>query len=413
MPFMTYRQISDEQKKPLSYKIETAVMAIRSGYEVCRSKAAIAFSGGKDSTVLWHIMRENFPVEMRNTAVIFGNTGVEFPESLKFARDLGKEWGGDNFYESKPGTLERDELKYEAQKQVVECFAETGQLDRILKADGKLKTTHTLYRLCPLDMLERFYAEGLIWKKGTSKNYWWCVDQYGFPILGKNFSKLKARRINIDCFLKYSATSSEKTELQQYYDVLRKSKISQACCDILKKEPSEKIQKELRVDVIFKGLMAAESRTRKTNFATRGYLFKSSRKYLDTPFYHCNPLSLWTDDDVWEYIRRFDVPYSSLYDMEYTDADGKTCKIKRNGCFGCYTDYGRKNSHMYVLRQTHPELWKLVMSRGMAAEIAGLISSGGVSIKAKDYFRLAILQEKNLTDEVVARFICERPCAFD
>jgi len=56
-------------------------------------------------------------------------------------------------------------------------------------------------------------------------------------------------------------------------------KFSQACCDILKKEPSERLQVELDVDVIFKGLMAAESRPRQTNFVTRGYLFESHRDH--------------------------------------------------------------------------------------------------------------------------------------
>jgi 3'-phosphoadenosine 5'-phosphosulfate sulfotransferase (PAPS reductase)/FAD synthetase len=147
-------------------------------------------------------------------------------------------------------------------------------------------------------------------------------------------------------------------------------KFSQACCGFLKKEPSERLQAELDVDVIFKGLMAAESRTRQTNFATRGYLFQSHRDHLgEDPFWHCNPLSIWTDDDIWAYIKRFNVPYASLYDMGWTDRSGTYHKIKRNGCIGCGTDLLYPNNHMAMLRRTHPKQWETFMRRGMAAEI--------------------------------------------
>lgn len=38
-----------------------------------------------------------------------------------------------------------------------------------------------------------------------------------------------------------------------------------------------------------------------------------------------NPIIDWTDDDVWEFIRIFRIPYCGLYD------DG----LKRIGCIGC------------------------------------------------------------------------------
>lgn len=409
MGYMKFKELSIEQKKPLDYKIQKAVEAIKSGFEVCQSRAAIAFSGGKDSTVLWHLIRTHFPEQ--TPAIIFGNTGVEYPESLKFARQIGKEWGGDNFYEATPARVERDEYKYAAQVEILEWLIETGNIGKVLKADGKLKTTKSLERACPQHLKDKFYANGLVWKKGTIKSYWYCVDQYGYPILGKAASKLKARRINIDCFLKFSESASEKEELKAYYAVLRRTKISQACCDILKKEPSERIQAGIKIDVIFKGLMAAESHSRKINFCTRGYLFKSSRKYIDTPFYHCNPLSIWTDNDIWEYIRKYDVPYSPLYDLTYRDSKGNICKIPRNGCIGCFTDYGRKNSHMAVLRQTHQSRWEAVMKYGMAKEIVKLRTN-------KKYARPTIIDafaelDGGELDEQLTWALELRPCAFD
>lgn len=38
-----------------------------------------------------------------------------------------------------------------------------------------------------------------------------------------------------------------------------------------------------------------------------------------------NPIIDWTDDEVWEFIREYNVPYCKLYDEGYT----------RLGCIGC------------------------------------------------------------------------------
>lgn len=372
--YMTYAAIDAEQKKPLDYKIGKAVAAIKEGFLVSKHTAALAFSGGKDSTVLWDLIRRNFPEEGEKLHIIYGNTGVEYPESLRFAREIGEKWGGNRFHEVKPLKLEKDGLKYEAQCYVLKMIVEQGRLCEILKPDGKLKRTTILDELCPPELWEKFRKMNLVWRSGMPKSYFWCVDQYGWPLLGKAFSKLKAHRINIDCFLNYSESKSEKEDLKKYYDILRQVKISQACCDILKKEPSEQMQAQLDVDVIFKGLMAAESRTRKTNFATRGYLFESKRNHLPAgdSFWHCNPLSIWTDDDIWAYIRRFEVPYSQLYDLEWEDDWGEVHKIPRNGCMACGTDLLFKHNHLAALRHTHPRAWRVFMERGLADEIMKL-----------------------------------------
>ena len=144
--FMSFSEISAAQKMPLEYKIETAVKAIDEGFRASKSISSLAFSGGKDSTVLWHIMRTYFPA--KKYYIIFGNTGVEFPESLKFARKMGKEWGGEWFKEAQPEKLETNELKYAAQREVLHWLEDEGRLGEVLKADGKLKSTGILMKKC-------------------------------------------------------------------------------------------------------------------------------------------------------------------------------------------------------------------------------------------------------------------------
>jgi 3'-phosphoadenosine 5'-phosphosulfate sulfotransferase (PAPS reductase)/FAD synthetase len=400
---MNYNELAIEQNKDLDFKIKKAVEVTGEALKHCKHRPALAFSGGKDSTVLWHIIRTYYPEWTDRLAVIFGNTGVEYPESLNFARKLGKEWGGSNFFEAHPLPVEKDCLKYKAQCEVLEYLIKTDKIKEILKDDGKLKNTDAITEMCPPEMYERFKKQNLIWKKGTPKSYFYCVDQYGFPLLGKAFSKLGAHRINIDCFLRFSKTASVDIKLLAYYEILKKVKISQMCCKILKKEPSSAKQEELGVDVLFLGMMASESRRRMQTFLQNGYTHKMAETYFENgdPIYHCNPLEIWTDEDVWEYIKRFNVPYSPLYDVSWTDSQGEVHKIPRNGCMPCGTDLLFPNNHLSALRHTHPRAWKVFMSAGIAEQIRNLQ-------QAKRNGQLSIIDFYS-----VEKVMEIQPCAFD
>lgn len=397
----TFKEVAEEQKKPLDYKIQKAVEAIAEGFRLSKGAVGLAFSGGKDSTVLWHLVRTYFPDAAYH--IIFGNTTVEFPESIAFARKLGKEWSSDKvqFHEVLPEKLEEDGLKYEAQKEVLEWLILEGRIRKVLKEDGKLKSTRALEMAATPEMWEDFRKRGLVWEKGTMKSFVWCCDQYGYPILGKAASKLTARRINIDCFLRFSNSASEKPETLEYYELLRHVKTSNHCCSILKKEPSEKKQAELGIDVIMKGLMAEESHSRLLSFATRGYVFKSSRPHAPE-FYHVSPLGIWTDADIWRYIEKYNVPYSPLYDITYVNRKYEGCYIKRNGCVGCCTDIAFPDNHMSVLRQTHPKLWRHYMKSGLGEQLMKLE-------EYKNNGQMSMLLIADDADDAIDR----RPCAFD
>lgn len=399
---MKFTELPDYQAWPLEQKIDRSIEWIAKGFEVSKHSQAIAFSGGKDSTVLADMILRFFPDE--RPYCIFGNTGVEYPESLRFAREFGIARFGERFKEARPGKLERDGLKYTAQRETLEWLEREGRLSEVLKDDGKLKSTEALEDAATPEMWADFRARNLVWRKGTTMSYWWCVDQYGYPILGKSKCKLDAHRINIDCFLRYSQSASEKGELLEYYDLLKQVKISQHCCKLLKKEPSERIQAELDIDVIFKGLMADESRSRMVSFCTRGELFEGKhRDHLpeNDPFWHCNPLGIWTDDDIWAYIRLYDVPYSSLYERTWTDRSGNVKKVKRNGCFGCATGIAFADNQMAVLRQIEPRIWDRLMRGGMAEQLQNLRIA-----RANGQLSIMDLYDANSLIDI-------RPCVFD
>jgi 3'-phosphoadenosine 5'-phosphosulfate sulfotransferase (PAPS reductase)/FAD synthetase len=94
------------------------------------------------------------------------------------------------------------------------------------------------------------------------------------------------------------------------------------CCRELKNKPSTKYYKENKVDLVFTGLTAAESRNRWMFFRRMGpyYFFKQDK------YWKCHPVHNWTPDNIWDYIFKNDLRYNELYNIS---------GIKRCGCRWC------------------------------------------------------------------------------
>ena len=75
------------QKLPLQAKITMAEQRIREWYEHFDGNVCISFSGGKDSTVLTDLVHGMYP----DVPLVFANTGLEYPEIQKFARETLQE----------------------------------------------------------------------------------------------------------------------------------------------------------------------------------------------------------------------------------------------------------------------------------------------------------------------------------
>ncbi|MFZ3132708.1 MAG: phosphoadenosine phosphosulfate reductase family protein [Desulfosporosinus sp.] len=386
-----YSELQEMQSWELDKKIEKAKEIIRETFKR-GNKIALAFSGGKDSTALWHLIRETCPDEASKMIVIFGNTGVEYPESLKFARNLGREWGGDNFYETKLERLKVPRLKYEAQKEVWALIEARGDAQKYLNKKGRLLSTDKLNLAVTPEMWEDFRRRKLVWEAGIPVSFWFIAEQYGFPILGKDATKLDAPRININVFLKYSPEQSKGND--KYYSILRKFpdlRISHSCCNFIKEQPSQKLQKKLGCATLFRGLMASESRRRTFTFLDYGFLYTTADGYL-----YSNPLSIWSDNDVWDYIHKFNVPYAPLYDL--TDENGNKL-FERNGCYTCGTGLAYERNNIEILRKHYPQKWAALMKYGMAREMKTFACA------ISDDIKLNALECDWLLDM--------RPCAFD
>ena len=75
-------ELRQRQSLPLEAKIVLAQQRIREWYDAWDGNVYISFSGGKDSTVLLHLVRELYP----DVVAAFSDTGLEFPEIRKHVK---------------------------------------------------------------------------------------------------------------------------------------------------------------------------------------------------------------------------------------------------------------------------------------------------------------------------------------
>ena len=66
----------------LNQKIDVSICAIERFYNAMNGNVYVSFSGGKDSTVLLHLIRKIYP----DVVAVFADTGLEFPEIREFVK---------------------------------------------------------------------------------------------------------------------------------------------------------------------------------------------------------------------------------------------------------------------------------------------------------------------------------------
>lgn len=178
-------------------------------------------------------------------------------------------------------------------------------------------------------------------KDGETWTFKKVVDYYGYPV----FSKRVANAIRT---YQHALTPVTKQHSIDYinrnfkkYDKYKELCISDKCCDVLKKRPIQRKAKELGMDCAILGILASESRQREQDWLKNGCnsFYKKSGN-------QCRPLSFWTENDIYEYIKKYNVTISSLYDLGY----------ERNGCmycaFGAHLE--SKPNRFQKLQSTHP-----------------------------------------------------------
>ena len=80
------------------------------------------------------------------------------------------------------------------------------------------------------------------------------------------------------------------------------------CCDILKVEPTRRAVKEMKIDCWVTGLRCTEGRTR-TDF--------KEVEERDKGLIKLNPILIWKEREVWQYLALYAVPVNPLYKLGY------------------------------------------------------------------------------------------------
>lgn len=80
----TTELLKELQARPLWDKVQITQSRIIQWYNYWEGNVYVSFSGGKDSTVLLHLVRQLFP----DVPAVFSNTGLEYPEIQAFVKGI-------------------------------------------------------------------------------------------------------------------------------------------------------------------------------------------------------------------------------------------------------------------------------------------------------------------------------------
>lgn len=240
--------------QPYGWKLKHAKAVIKAALQ--RSEPpAVAWSGGGGSTVLLHLVRQTV-----DPLVLFANTRVEFPETVRFARRVAKEWELD-FHMSFP-------------------------------------------------------------KRGVT--FWTLAEEFGLPLLGKTWadatpevwrgmarSRARERDEAVGRMVLFPQAYDQITH--QRTEMAEAVKMSARCCYHLKDKPQTLLQRRLGVEVLFLGIQAEESQQRLHNYVDFGELYWAKK----TGLWKALPLCQWTDADLLRYEAEHNLPINPLYGMGY------------------------------------------------------------------------------------------------
>lgn len=212
--------------------------------------------------------------------------------------------------------------------------------------------------------VRQFALSNNVIKLKPKMNFKQVIEKYGYPVVSKQqsayiqeYRDTKSEKLR-DIRWNGNKWGMGKISKKWRYLVDSPFKISDKCCDIMKKNPAEQFEKETGLSPVI-ATMACESTQRRSNWLRYGCnAFDAKRKTS-------RPMSFWTEQDVLEYIKRYNIPYASVYGEIKEKEDGTlyTTGCYRTGCvfcaYGCHLE--KEPNRFQKLKQTHPKLHEYCM----------------------------------------------------
>lgn len=293
-----YWELKQKQSLPLPAKVRMSENRIREWINEFGSDGVyVSFSGGKDSTVLLHIVRSVDP----DIPAVFVDTGLEYPEIRQHVHRLREEWGN------------------------IEIVRPDMRFDEVVKTYGYP---------CPTKLI----AETI---EGAKRN---PNGSRMLRLRGEYGGRRDGRPSKYDC-------------PQWAYLLDAPFEVSAKCCDVMKKKPAKRYEKETG-RTPFIGTLATESASRHAAW------IKNGCNGFNSPTPSSRPLSFWTENDILQYIIENDLPYASVYGEIVKDANGySTTGVDRTGCmfclFGCHRE--KAPNRFQKMKETHPRQYDYCM----------------------------------------------------
>ena len=197
------------------------------------------------------------------------------------------------------------------------------------------------------------------------------INEKGYPIVSKSVSNcVRLARKNIEDGkdtlrvrqIRGLEKGSKFNKAKWEFLLDAPFKISDECCNVLKKKPFKKYEKETGKKPMM-ATMAAEGGVRKEAYLKTGCNAFNSGK--------SQPMGFWTEQDVLEYIFTRNLPIASVYGdiVEETDMLGnktyRTTGEQRTGCmfcmFGCHLE--KHPNRFERLKYTHPTQYRYCMEK--------------------------------------------------
>lgn len=369
----TMQELYQWQALPLNIKVLMTAERVRNWVdEFGEDGVYLSFSGGKDSTVLGHIIRE--VCGYKNIPFVFVDVPTQYPELKEFAKTF------DNLVILKPKISFADVCeKYGFPlfgKEIANCIDGARRYVKCLDSKNNSNTISTDRQTDRQTIPYACYMADLmgIDRRVNKSNADYQSLQMGVIPSG---SKRRLDRLN-GVLLDNNGEKSQFNMEKYKFTLDAPFDISDKCCDYLKKAPSLEYEKMTKRKPIL-ATMATESKVRTQKWLQEGC------NAFDCKRPHSKPMSFWTEQDVLLYIKENNLPICSVYGDVVVDYSAmgqcenqmsfadfgifdnerpllKTTGCKRTGCvlcgFGCHLE--KEPNRFQMLKETHPKFHNLL-----------------------------------------------------